>query len=118
MNLPIKAPILALQFLEPEPNAVYTIEAAAHLAHVPRRTIAVYCKHGLVSPVVDPECGGYYFNDEAIRTLRRIEYLHHDCRVNLLGTRVILGLANELERLHSELRAMHPEGGQQGRTPL
>jgi hypothetical protein len=32
MNLPIKAPILALQFLEPEPDAVYTIEAAAHLA--------------------------------------------------------------------------------------
>jgi len=44
-------------------------------------TILVYYKHGLVSPVVDPECGGYYFNDEAIRTLRRIEYLRTDCGI-------------------------------------
>jgi hypothetical protein len=25
--------------------------------------------------VTDPMCGGWYFNDEAIRILRRIEYL-------------------------------------------
>jgi DNA-binding transcriptional MerR regulator len=40
-----------------------------------RRTILVYCKHGLLTPVVDPVDNGYYFNDEAIRMLRRIEAL-------------------------------------------
>jgi hypothetical protein len=29
--------------------------------------VLVYCKLGLVSPVVDPACGGFFFTDEAIR---------------------------------------------------
>ena len=105
MNLPEKLPLRALQLLEPEPDAVYTIEATAHLAHVPRRTIALYCMHRLVSPVVDPECGGYYFNDEAIRTLRRIDFFHHNCGVNLIGTRLILELTDEVDRLRAQIRS-------------
>ena len=65
--------------------------------------IAVYCKHGLLSPVVDPACGGYYFNDEAIRTLRRIEYLRADCGINLVGIKMILRLTNEVESLRAEV---------------
>jgi hypothetical protein len=40
----------SLQLFEPEPEAMYTIEAAARLAQVPRRRILIYYKHGLVSP--------------------------------------------------------------------
>jgi hypothetical protein len=32
----------ALQLFEPDPEAVYTLEVAERLAHVPRRLIAVY----------------------------------------------------------------------------
>jgi DNA-binding transcriptional MerR regulator len=64
----------ALQLFEPEANTVYSIEAAGHIAQVPRRTILVYCKHGLVSLVPNPHRNGYYFNEEAIRTLRHIEF--------------------------------------------
>src|SRR5438067_5570908 len=96
--------IRALQLFEPDPDAVYTIEATARLAHVPRHTILIYCKHGLVSPVVDPDCGGYYFNDEAIRALRRINYLRTTCGINLAGIKMILQLRNELEDLRAEAR--------------
>jgi MerR family transcriptional regulator/heat shock protein HspR len=99
-----KNPVRAIQVFEPDTNTVYTIEAAGHIAQVPRRTILVYYKHGLVSPVVDPECGGYYFNDEAIRTLRRIEYLRTNCGINLGGIKMILRLTNEVERLRAETR--------------
>jgi hypothetical protein len=44
----------ALQLFEPDARTVYTIEAASSLAQVPRRLIVVYFKHGLVSPVMDP----------------------------------------------------------------
>lgn len=44
----------ALQVFEPGAQTVYTIEAAAQLAQVPRRLIVLYYKHGLVSPVADP----------------------------------------------------------------
>ena len=104
MNLQNEIPGEAIQFFEPDPNAVYTIEAAEHIAHVPRRMILVYCKHGLVSPVVDPACGGYYFNDEGIRALRRIEYLRTVCGINLAGIKMILALMNEVERLCTEVR--------------
>ena len=103
MNLIDENSDSAIQVFEPDPDAVYTIEAVEHLVHVPRRMIAVYCKHGLLSPVVDPACGGYYFNDEAIRTLRRIEYLRADCGINLVGIKMILRLTNEVESLRAEV---------------
>ena len=96
-------PSRALQLFEPDPRTAYTIEMTAHLVDVPRHTILLYCKHGLVSPVVDPACGGYYFNDEAIRVLRRVEYLRTSCGVNLPGIKMILELMNKVERLESEV---------------
>ena len=101
---PMSEPECALQLFEPDPQAVYTIEVTAHLVDVPRRMVLVYCKLGLVSPVVDPGCGGYYFNDEAIRILRRIEYLRNVCGINLPGIKMILDLVNEAERLRAEVR--------------
>jgi len=91
-----------LQAYEPNPQIVYSIDAVQQLLHVPRRRIVVYYKHGLISPVVDPECGGYFFNDEAIRALRRIEYLHEKQGVNLTGIKIILDLMKELESLQDE----------------
>ena len=103
MRLPDKIFLKALQPFEPEPHAIYTLEAAAHITRLPRRTIVVCCKHGLVSPVGGP-AGGYYFDDESMRTLRRIEFLHDECGVNLTGTKMILDLTREVERLRSQLQ--------------
>ena len=107
MNAFDETRLRALQHFEPDPRAVYTIETAARLVHLPRRMILIYCKHGLISPVADPECGGYYFNDEAIRDLRRIEYLRTVCGINLVGIKMILRLMNEAERLRTEVRSLY-----------
>ncbi len=104
MNITEQVTVRELQVFEPDPEAVYTIETAARLVGVGRHRILVYYRQGLVSPVVDPQCGGYYFNDEGVRTLRRIEYLHTDRGINLAGTRMILELQNEVERLRNEVR--------------
>ena len=102
MNSPTELPTDAVQLFEPDPNAVYTIEAVEHMAHMPRRLIAMYCKHGLVSPVVNPDCGGFYFNDEAIRILRRIDYLRSICGINIVGIKMILHLMKDVEDLRAE----------------
>jgi DNA-binding transcriptional MerR regulator len=107
MNAFDETSLSALQLFEPDPRSVYTIETAAHLVHLPRRMILIYCKHGLISPVADPEGGGYYFNDEAIRDLRRIEYLRTVCGINLVGIKMILRLMNEAERLRNEVRSLY-----------
>ncbi len=91
--------------------ALYSLEAAAHLAHVPRHTILVYCKHGLVSPVADPSANGYCFNVEGIRTLRRIETLRAKCGNDLAGMRMILELLEEVQRLQAELRSLRLVAG-------
>ena len=104
MNIAEEVPVRTLQRFEPDPEAVYTIEAAAHLAHVQRHRILVYCKQGLVSTVSTPERAGYVFNDEGIRALRQIEYLQTEQGINLAGTRIILELLKEVERLRNEVR--------------
>jgi DNA-binding transcriptional MerR regulator len=94
----------SLQLFEPGPDAVYSLEVAVRLAHVPRRMIVVYYKHGLVSPVADPACEGFYFNNEGIRALRRIEYLRAVCGINLIGVKMILSLIEETDKLRAEAR--------------
>jgi DNA-binding transcriptional MerR regulator len=97
----------ALQVLEPGGQTVYTIEVAAQLAQVPRRLIVLYYKHGLVSPIADPAGSGWYFDDEAIRIVRRIEHLRSTCGLNLAGIKLVMTLMEEVERLRTELRFHH-----------
>ena len=96
--------VRTVQRFEPRPDVVYTLETAAHLAHVTRRTILVYSRHGLISPALDPREAGYYFNNEAIRALQRIAFLRNDCGINLRGTGIIIKLMAEVERLQNVLR--------------
>jgi len=93
-----------IQPFEPERGGVYPIETAALLAHIPRRTVLLYCRHLLIAPVSDPEHDGYYFDDEAIRTMQRIEFLHSVHGINLIGTRMILELMSLLDRSRGEAR--------------
>ena len=95
---------LAMQVFEADPLAVYSIDTAAQLAGLPRRSILIYCKHGLVSPLADPSLWGYWFTSDAIRTLRRIEILRIHCGEDLAGIGIILELLNEVEMLRSHIQ--------------
>ena len=97
----------ALQLFEPPPEAVYSIEAAAHLLDVPRRRIAVYCRYGLLTPVANEH--GYYFDGRSIKTLRAIEELRSVCGDDLAGIKMILRLMNEVQRLNSEVHSLSSE---------
>ena len=45
----------ALQLFEPTGQVAYAIEAVAHLTQTPSFLIAVYYRHGLISPLAPPE---------------------------------------------------------------
>lgn len=108
MNHANEHPGLSLRLFDPEPALLYSIDAAERLARVPRRTILICCRHGLVSPLADPEFGGYYFNREAIRVLRRIGNLQLTHGVNLAGIKFILDLTDEVQRLQKALVTSPP----------
>lgn len=92
----------SVQLFRPGPNTVYNIEAVAHLAHVPRRTILLYCKHHLVSPVGDVRWGNFYFDDETVQRLRNIENIRARFGLNIEGLKFVFRLLEEMERLRYE----------------
>jgi DNA-binding transcriptional MerR regulator len=98
-----------IQLFEPPSDAVYSIEAAARLVGLPRRTILVYCKHRLVSPVIDAN-RAYCFDRNGIRALRRIEALRPICGRDLAGIKIILDLTDALEHLHAKVHSLSREG--------
>jgi hypothetical protein len=94
----------ALQLFEPAADLAYSIESVAHITQVPRYLIAVYCRDGFITPIGQPELEGWWFDDEAIRALRRIELLRAEYGMNLRGIRLVLGMNRELEALRDEVR--------------
>lgn len=99
----------ALQPVEHSAYATYTIEAIANLAQIPRRLIVLYYKHGLVAPASESPDGGWYFDDQAIHVVRRIQHLRTECGVNLEGIKLIMSLTKEVERLREEVRFFHQQ---------
>ena len=98
----------SLRVFEPDPALVYSIEVVERLTQVSRRKILVYCRHHLVSPVADPELHGYCFSSDTIRALRWIGYLDGTHGVNLAGIKLILNLADEVQRLGARSAAQPP----------
>ena len=100
------APSRELQLFEPPRDAVYTIEATSRFVNVSRHAILVYCKHHLLSPATATTDYGYYFDGDAIHTLRRIEALRIVCGKDFAGIKMILDLTGALERLRFDIRLL------------
>ena len=108
MNHPNADSKSSLQLFDPDPAVFYSIDVVERLAQMPRRAILICCRHGLVSPVADPEISGYFFNREAIRVLCCIEYLQVNRGVNFAGIKFIFNLANEVQLLQAILATHLP----------
>ena len=94
---------LAIEVFQPKPNIFYSLDATAHLAGVPRRSILIYCRAGLVRPVVQPPYGVLEFTEEAIYTVRRIEHLRAVHGLDMAWLKTLFDLFDEVERLRAEL---------------
>ena len=95
---------IALELFQPQPDVLYSLDEAAHLAGVPRRSILIYCRAGLVRPVFQAPYGVMEFTEEAIRTVRRIEYLRTVHGLDLVWLKTMFDLLDEVDRLRAELR--------------
>ena len=95
------------EVFHPEPGVCYTLERVVHMTGVSRRSILVYCRSGLVR-VREEEPDGMAFDDEAIYSIRQIEYLREAHGINLAGVRMIFQLMDELRRLQEEMRFLRP----------
>ena len=74
----------------------YSLEILAETTGVSTQMIVQYQEHGIIHSD---------FDDETIRTLRRIEALRETCEMNLSGLKMLTQLLDEVEQLRQELRA-------------
>ena len=95
---------LTLDLYQPKPNVLYSLDVAAHLAGVPRRSILIYCRAGLVQAVVQPPYGAMEFTEEAIYIVRKSEHLRTVHGLDLTWLKPMFDLLDEVERLRAELR--------------
>jgi DNA-binding transcriptional MerR regulator len=102
--IPDSPPSQAIELFQPKPNVLYSLDEAAHLVGVPRRSILIYCRAGFVRPVVQPPYGVMEFTEEAIYTMRRIEHLRTVHNLDLAWLKTMFDLLDEVERLRTELR--------------
>ena len=102
--VPDRPPSLSLELYQPKPNVLYSLDATAHLVGVPRRSILIYCRAGLVQPVVQPPYGVMEFTEDAIYILQRIEYLRTVHGLDLTWIKILFDLLDEVERLRAEVR--------------
>src|SRR5918996_2244058 len=87
-----------------ERSAVYVISVAAELAGVHPQTLRVYERKGLLSP--ERTSGNTRrYSAEDIAKLRRIQELTQQ-GVNLQGTKMILRLEEQAEKMRRELSRM------------
>jgi len=101
--VPDSPPTMAMELFQPKPDVLYSLDATAHLAGVSRRSILIYCRTGLVRPVVQPPYGVMEFTEEAIYTLRHIEHLRTVHGLDLAWIKTLFDLLDEVERLRAEL---------------
>lgn len=100
---------LALELYQPKPDMLYSLDVAAHIAGVPRRSILIYCRSGLVRSVSQPPYGVMAFTEEAIHTVRKIEQVRTMHRPDPALLKTMFDLLEEVERLRAELRFLRQQ---------
>ena len=100
---------VAIELFQPKPNVLYSLDVTAHIAGISRRSILIYCRAGLVQPVIHPPYGVMEFAEEAIYALRRIEHLRTVDGLDLAWIKTIFDLRDEVERLRAELRFLRKQ---------
>jgi DNA-binding transcriptional MerR regulator len=93
-----------LALFQPKLGVLYSLDATARIAGISRRSILIYCRAGLVHPVIQPPFGVMEFTEEAIYTLRRIEHLRTVHGLDLAWIKTMFDLLDEVERLRAEVR--------------
>jgi DNA-binding transcriptional MerR regulator len=94
----------AIDLFQPNPNILYSLDAAVHLTGVSRRSILTYCRLGLVQPVFQPPYGIMAFTEETIHVVQRIEHMQAVDGVSLAWIKTMFALLDEVQRLRAEVR--------------
>lgn len=106
MNSPPNPPPDDVPPIEPKFDAAYTLDVVAQLTGVSSQTILFYHEQGLLTAVPGPaQSDERYFDDEALRAIRRLEHLRTEFELKEPALRLMANLLAEIEHLRAEARS-------------
>lgn len=105
MNFPPNPPPDDRPIVESQPDTTYTLDVVARLTGLSTQTILFYHEKGLVPAAAERPAGEQLFDDEALRTIRRLEHLRTELELKEPALRLMVNLLAEIERLRSEVRS-------------
>lgn len=88
------------------PGELYNHHTTARLAGISVRDLLLYWRYRIVAPVSNTGRYGIFFDDEAIYSLRRADYLKREHGINMVGAQMILLLNQRVEELDAEIRSL------------
>jgi DNA-binding transcriptional MerR regulator len=95
--------VIRLHIVSPSNQAPYTLEELARLGGVSPALVQRYLDEGLLTPVVGNVRTSWFFDDNTLFKLRRIQRLRRELGVNIAGVAVIHELLQQIEELKAEL---------------
>lgn len=104
MNTPSNSHPEDLPLIEADLDATYTLDVVAQLTGVSPQAVLLYREQGFIASVRTGETGADYFDNEALRTLRRLEHLRTELALNETALKLMLNLLNELEQMRRVTR--------------
>src|SRR6185503_15386276 len=110
MNGSTEMALIRLRIVSPSNQSPYTLEELARLGGVPPALAQRYVDEGLLEPVAGHPRTAWFFDDNALFELRRIERLRHELGVNIAGVAVIRDLLRQIDELKAELERLRNSG--------
>ena len=95
--------VVRLRMISPSNQAPYTLDELARLGGVSPALVQRYFDDGLLEPVAGNARTAWFFDDNALFELRRIQRLRHELGVNIAGVAVIHDLLRQIDELKAEL---------------
>jgi len=95
--------VIRLHMVSPSNQAPYTLEELARLGGVSPALVQRYVDEGLIDPIAGNVRTSFFFDDNALFELRRIQRLRRELGVNIAGVAVIHELQRQIDELKAEL---------------
>jgi DNA-binding transcriptional MerR regulator len=95
--------VIRLHMVSPSNQAPYTLEELARLGGVSPALVQRYVDEGLIDPIAGNVRTSFFFDDNALFELRRIQRLRRELGVNIAGVAVIHELQRQIDELKTEL---------------
>ena len=95
--------VIRLHMVSPSNQAPYTLEELARLGGVSPALVQRYVDEGLIETIAGNVRTSFFFDDNALFELRRIQRLRRELGVNIAGVAVIHELQRQIDELKAEL---------------